>query len=328
MSSTACKPAPKASFLTIPPEIRLKIYDYLLVLSDPPLPHEQTVSYRCAFPLSPPPTPIHSSSSSDDECSSSKKIKSSHSPSRWTNPRQIHISILRVCRLINHEATPLLYTKNLFTPHPVHLTMAPSLYEGPDWFHLARVYHSTSSVPRPIPQKWLRHIRRWYLRLQLDAPPQWKPDQVSRALSGAEEITVELFRAGYWCSGRTRLFDQSNNDNDALSITSNNGNNADSNSAGLIHKWFPNLEGGYPDGLEIAFEINMEDEEDPDWIAKDYSIRVLWQLSEIRGVKNVRFVGLINDPRKIVSKKFLDFLKGKMMSSHMTDECGRDAMHW
>ncbi|KAF4445601.1 hypothetical protein F53441_10665 [Fusarium austroafricanum] len=92
-----CKPAPKVPqepwqppagskcyLMTIPPEIRLKIYHYLLISRQCALLHKRKEEFRLV------------------------------AKNPWDCPLNIYPQILRTCKQINQEATPILYSRNLF----------------------------------------------------------------------------------------------------------------------------------------------------------------------------------------------------------------------
>ncbi|KAK3308955.1 uncharacterized protein B0T15DRAFT_491500 [Chaetomium strumarium] len=165
-------PRDRPTFLTLPLELRLDIYTHLLVLPPPPPPERQQPIYRCAHPYSPSPE----------------------------EKPTIHTQILLVNRQTNREATPLLYTLNTFTAHPALLTVAaaPTLLH----FHHHAVYRSskTLGIPSSSSSKWTKLIRKWNLRVRIDAaapPPPWNRSQVSAAFSHAQELTLDLWSGAF-----------------------------------------------------------------------------------------------------------------------------------
>ncbi|KAM7215840.1 hypothetical protein V8F06_008781 [Rhypophila decipiens] len=139
----------------IPVEIRLEIYNYLLVL------HLQPPQTPSLITTTSPNTPIHS----------------------FIDPTSPHLhpSILSTCRQIYHEALPTLYAQNIFLAHESNLTISPHLF---------------LPLPPTRPNPNIRLIRRWRIRVRLDCGfPPWPSDDVRRAFSGAEELTIYVYRA-------------------------------------------------------------------------------------------------------------------------------------
>ncbi|KAH6854337.1 hypothetical protein B0I37DRAFT_388407 [Chaetomium sp. MPI-CAGE-AT-0009] len=85
------------TFLTLPAELRLEIYTYLLVLPPPPPRETLQVTYRCSYAASP---------------LGSSLTKTNGKPT-------LYPQILRVNSQIYHEALPVLYSQNTFSAHPV-----------------------------------------------------------------------------------------------------------------------------------------------------------------------------------------------------------------
>jgi hypothetical protein len=92
----------------------------------------------------------------------------------------ISLSILRVNRQINSEASPVFYTRNMFLAHPVLLTSFPRLR---DWYPPIK-----ESVVYP-------RIRRYHLRVRLDCNPEYDREAVTKAFSGLDELTIHVYQA-------------------------------------------------------------------------------------------------------------------------------------
>lgn len=97
-------------------------------------------------------------------------------------------NLLRVCRQINMEATPILYGENIFAAHLSLLTSLPSLL--------------TCSRVRPLfpPIVYPRvhaMIRKWFLQIRLDTDPRFTRAQAAEAFTGVEELEIEAFQAMY-----------------------------------------------------------------------------------------------------------------------------------
>jgi hypothetical protein len=103
---------------------------------------------------------------------------------------KLHASVLLVNRQINAEATPILYTKNLFIAHPVLLTSFSSLRR---WYPPVR---EPSVLPR---------IRRFHIRVRLDCDPQYGVDDVNSAFMGIDELSVEVWQAAFLAARRDAL---------------------------------------------------------------------------------------------------------------------------
>jgi hypothetical protein len=128
--------------------------------------------YRCSYSYSPPQT-----------------------TSQPDNKPRLHPQILAVSTQTNHEATPILYTHNTFAAHPIHLTASPTLYH-PHQRHnkpIPTTTTLTSSPPSQITPK-KKEIKKWHLRLRLDAVPQWDQPTVAAAFSNAHELTLDVVR--------------------------------------------------------------------------------------------------------------------------------------
>lgn len=144
----------RTGFFSIPLEIRLQIYAHLLQLPD-----------------------YHP-----------------HSPSDGQSSQQAYASILRTCRLVNYEATHLLYAGNAFIAHPSLLASFPRLRP-----HLA-----------PVSQPWpLACIRRFHLTLRLDNDPPFTAAAATEAFSGVDELTIYLAQSSFLAAGcaNLRLFE-------------------------------------------------------------------------------------------------------------------------
>jgi hypothetical protein len=156
-----------STLLTLPLELRLEIYTHLLVLPPPPPLQTQEIMYRCSYSHSPPQT----TSQSD-------------------NKPRLHPQILAVSTQTNHEATPILYTHNTFAAHPVHLAASPTLYHPYQSHRKPISTANLASTPSQITPK--KVIKKWHLRLRLDAVPQWDKPTVAAAFSNAHELTLDV----------------------------------------------------------------------------------------------------------------------------------------
>lgn len=133
--------------MTLPVEVRLQIYTYLLRL--PTIassgPHEET---------------------------------------------RVSASILLANRQINHEATHVLYTENIFVAHPSLLADFPRLR---DWYTPVRC---AEVLPR---------IRRFYLTVRLDCDLPFDRHRARAAFSGAEELHIKVSQSVFLGAGYENL---------------------------------------------------------------------------------------------------------------------------
>ncbi|KAL2119523.1 hypothetical protein VTJ04DRAFT_6484 [Mycothermus thermophilus] len=203
------------TFLNLPLELRLDIYSYLLILPPPPPPETQQPIYRCSRVFT---------SSSTGSTTTTKPDEA-----------KLHPQILRVCSQTYREAAPVLYTRNTFSAHPTLLTSHATLlrcYNNNNnnrWRRPNQHHHDQQTqLHQPIPSTTTRRrsekerggssyhylptpyrlrlpaghaaqlasIRRWHIRVRLDAAPSWTPEAVAAAFSGADELTIEVWRAG------------------------------------------------------------------------------------------------------------------------------------
>lgn len=162
------------NFLDLPLEIREQIYTHLLV-HPPGCPDASATQDLLPRPPQGPPSPP--------------------SPA-------LHPAILAVSRQTYAEAHPILYTQNTFQCHHALLTSFPRLH-----------------APQPAPPRPRRQwpqisdaacpgvllARRWHLRARLDCGPFWGAEAAARALSGAEELTVEARQSAFGACGNDVL---------------------------------------------------------------------------------------------------------------------------
>lgn len=148
------------TFLTLPVELRLEIYTYLLVLPPPPPRETLQATYRCSYSASP--------SGSSITATNSKPT--------------LHPQILRVNTQTYYEALPVLYGQNTFSAHPVRLTAQPTLYHPyctpcrPVTTILGTNFAPTAISGKKQPAFLTTNpnahlIKKWHLRLRLDPPP-------------------------------------------------------------------------------------------------------------------------------------------------------------
>ncbi|EAQ90738.1 predicted protein [Chaetomium globosum CBS 148.51] len=153
-------PRDRPTFLTLPVELRLEIYTYLLVLPPPPPRETLQATYRCSYAASP---------------SGSSLTTTNSKPT-------LYPQILRVNTQTYYEALPVLYGQNTFSAHPVRLTAQPTLYHpyctpcrpvatilGTNFAPTAISGERKPALSTTNPNTHL--IKKWHLRLRLDPPP-------------------------------------------------------------------------------------------------------------------------------------------------------------
>ncbi|TFB04967.1 hypothetical protein CCMA1212_002499 [Trichoderma ghanense] len=153
-SSTSTSPTtPKVGFMSLPLELRFQIYTHLLTI---------------------PP----SSSSTSSQPSHHALSATEPSP---REPSRIHPAILLANRQINWEATPFLYSTNIFLAHPSLLTTFPRLR---NWYPPLR--EAKTLVPR---------IRRFHVQVRLDLPLPFDREKAREAFSGLDELSIDVVQA-------------------------------------------------------------------------------------------------------------------------------------
>ncbi|KAH6636787.1 hypothetical protein F5144DRAFT_619957 [Chaetomium tenue] len=148
------------TFLTLPVELRLEIYTYLLVLPPPPPRETLQATYRCSYAAS----------------------RSGSSLTATNSKPTLYPQILRVNTQTHYEALPVLYGQNTFSAHPVRLTAQPTLYHpyctpcrpvatilGTNFAPTAISEKRKTALSTTNPNTHL--IKKWHLRLRLDPPP-------------------------------------------------------------------------------------------------------------------------------------------------------------
>ena len=133
---------PTAHLLTLPFEIRLEIYSYLLLVPSSPRDHRVP---------------------QDDV--------------------RVHPALLATCAQVHAEAMPLLYAGNTFQAHYSLLTSLPRL----------------RASLRPVTQaRPLAHIRRWWMRIRLDAGCPFTEAAVTAAFTGMDEVVLDIWQTTFW----------------------------------------------------------------------------------------------------------------------------------
>jgi hypothetical protein len=97
----------------------------------------------------------------------------------------IYPQILSVCRKVYGESRQVLYSCNTFLAHPNLLSALPRL----------RLYYDTISSPILISL-----IQRYHINVRLDCDPNFSAEKATKAFSGVEELTIEVFQAQFGSS--------------------------------------------------------------------------------------------------------------------------------
>ncbi|KAI0911162.1 hypothetical protein F4823DRAFT_319558 [Ustulina deusta] len=170
----------RPTLLNLPLEIRLEIYTHLLTTPAP---------FPTHSPLPPPPSSTPSSSSPPAPFFAPQ-----------TAPIPLHPSILRACRQLHAECTPVLYRSNTFLAHTSLLTVFPSFFSPS---HPRKAY-------APVRSPSLASlVTRFRVRVRLDAEPQFARDQATAQFSGKSELVIEAWQAEWRGAGPDvlRLFE-------------------------------------------------------------------------------------------------------------------------
>lgn len=211
-----------ASFLGLPLELRLEIYNYLLVdpsngISCPATPplsssvqamhHNVPVKSNVIKPSQfylfysafGHPLPSQEAQARLYAAASAATKPTSPAPTTVVFPAPYATAILRTSRQIHDEATPVLYTSHIFLAHPSSLlTHFPRLSA----FH-APIQHAEHSPTLR------RLITRYRIQLRLDVDPKFTRDDATRHFSGVDELVVDVRQASWRGVGpdHLRLFE-------------------------------------------------------------------------------------------------------------------------
>ncbi|KAF2485942.1 hypothetical protein BDY17DRAFT_67774 [Neohortaea acidophila] len=105
-------------------------------------------------------------------------------------PTRFCARILRTCRQIHAETTPILYGENVFWAHPTLLATMPK------FLLIARPNRVT--LPSPIVEPRVRKlIKRYFIFVRLDIDPRYSKTQVEESFNGVEALHIEVFQAMY-----------------------------------------------------------------------------------------------------------------------------------
>lgn len=97
--------------------------------------------------------------------------------------------LLRTCKQINYEATPILYQSNTFLAHPSLLASLPSF--------LLRAQPSRLALPPVTCSRVAKLIQRFFIHVRLDVDPRFSKSQATECFSGVDFLEIEVFQAMY-----------------------------------------------------------------------------------------------------------------------------------
>ncbi|KAM0255237.1 hypothetical protein ACHAQJ_006001 [Trichoderma viride] len=160
---TTTSSEPRVGFMSLPLELRFQIYNLLLSI---------------------PPRPRSKSPSHDLLCCNSEA------------PVYVHPAILLANRQINYEATPFLYSSNMFIAHPSLLASFPRLR---NWYPPMR--EANALVPL---------IHRFHVQVPLDLELPYDRQAAAKSFSGVDELSIDLVQSvflGVSCNNLT-VFDE------------------------------------------------------------------------------------------------------------------------
>jgi hypothetical protein len=159
MDLTIAIPQSQSLLMSLPAELRLHIWELLLI---------QNTHATCVFPAS---------------------YLFSNMPESMKRRKEFCANVLRTCKQINAEGTPILYGENYFAAHPQLLTDLPSFlrYTYPEKVKLGHVKY-----PRVA-----QMIRKFYIHVRLDVDPRFSKKQLEKSFNGVEELEIEVFQSMY-----------------------------------------------------------------------------------------------------------------------------------
>jgi hypothetical protein len=106
-------------------------------------------------------------------------------------------SLLRTCKQVNHETTPILYQANTFLAHPSLLASLPSF--------LLRAQPTRLTLPPVTCSRVAKLIRRFFIHVRLDVDPRFSKAQASEDFSDLESLEIEVFQSMYGSCDFTNL---------------------------------------------------------------------------------------------------------------------------
>ena len=121
-----------------------------------------------------------------------------------TTPRDVPrfcANVLRTCKQINTEGTPILYAENIFSAHTNLLASLPSF--------LLSIRPRRLSLPPVVCGRVVKLIRRYHVFVRLDTDPRFSRSQVEESFNHADSLEIEVFQSMYGSSDFTvlRLFE-------------------------------------------------------------------------------------------------------------------------
>ncbi|KAK3059049.1 hypothetical protein LTR09_000615 [Extremus antarcticus] len=161
-------PQPDCRLLALPAELRTHIWDLILI---------QPTHKAIVFPAA-------------------ELLR--YMPESIKRRRRFCANILRTCKQIAAEGTPILYGENYFRAHPSLLTALPRF--------LMSTFPEKIQLPDPITQpRVTKLIRRYCIHVRLDIDPRFTRSQAEESFSGVEELHIDVFQAMYGGSDFTVL---------------------------------------------------------------------------------------------------------------------------
>jgi hypothetical protein len=98
-------------------------------------------------------------------------------------------NVLRTCKQINAEGTPILYGENIFSAHRNLLATLPSFVLD---------LRSEPICCRPVlSMRVAKLIRRFHVFVRLDTDPRYSPRQVEESFSGVDDLHIDVFQSMY-----------------------------------------------------------------------------------------------------------------------------------
>lgn len=99
-------------------------------------------------------------------------------------------NVLRTCKQINAEGTPILYGKNIFVAHSSLLADLPKF--------LLRQQPSRHLIHTQIKAQRVRSlIKRYFIHVRLDIDPRFSSRQLEESFNDIDELHIEVFQAMY-----------------------------------------------------------------------------------------------------------------------------------
>ena len=105
-------------------------------------------------------------------------------------PLNIWPNILLACKRTYDKGITIIYGENTFQAHPSYLNC---------------VLFAMDPTRTVISKLCIAMIRRFHLRVRLDCDPFYKPRDVKKAFSGADELELEVFRSSWGLGGYDAL---------------------------------------------------------------------------------------------------------------------------